>query len=102
MWRCGDVETYKHLLWECRESGNIWKVYNEFLYKIDHPNETVRKYDDVFKIGIIGGLSKIKMKIIQGMIQIVRPVNWTVEHINKIANEIKCMELYISKQIERN
>jgi hypothetical protein len=39
-------------------------------------------------------LSKIKMKVIQGMIQIERPTNWTIENIEKIANDIKNMELY--------
>jgi hypothetical protein len=28
--RCGEVETYKHLLWECREAKNIWQLFNEF------------------------------------------------------------------------
>ena len=65
---------------------------------IEHPKEVVEKYDDVFMIGNIGMLSKIKMKVIQGMIQIERPTNWTIEHIKKIANEIKNMELYNSKK----
>ena len=96
--RCGCIETYRHLLWECRESRRIWKAYNEFLGMIEHPKEVVEKYDDVFMIGNIGMLSKIKMKVIQGMIQIERPTNWTIEHIKKIANEIKNMELYNSKK----
>ena len=96
--RCGNIETYRHLLWECRESRRIWKAYNEFLGMIEHPKEVVEKYDDVFMIGNIGMLSKIKMKVIQGMIQIERPTNWTIEHIKKIANEIKNMELYNSKK----
>ena len=65
---------------------------------IEHPKEVVEKYDDVFMIGNIGMLSKIKMKVIQGMIQIERPTNWTIEHINKLANKIKNMELYNSKK----
>jgi hypothetical protein len=28
------------------------------------------------------------------MIQIERPVNWTIERIRKIANELRCMEIY--------
>ena len=87
--RCGAVETYRHLLWECRESRRIWNAYNEFLGMEEHPNEGVRNYDDVFKIGNISNLSKIQMKIIQGMIQIERPVNWTIEYIKKISSEIK-------------
>jgi translation initiation factor 2 beta subunit (eIF-2beta)/eIF-5 len=26
--RCGDVETYKHLMWECKEARQIWIVFN--------------------------------------------------------------------------
>ena len=97
--RCGEIETYRHLLWECRESRVIWKAYNYFLNLEKHPNEVISLYDDVFKIGNISDLSKIKIKIIQGKIQIERPVNWTKESIMKIAKEIKDMELYNSKQI---
>jgi hypothetical protein len=68
----------------------------------EHSNEGVRNYNDVFKIGNISNLSKIQMKIIQGMIQIERPVNWSIEYIKKIASEIKNMELYNSKQSKKN
>jgi hypothetical protein len=96
--RCGEIETYKHLLWECGQSRRIWNAYNEFLGMVEHPNEAVVKYDDVFIIGNRADLSKIKVKIIQGMIQIERPSNWTIENLNKIANETKNMELYNSYQ----
>ena len=39
-------------------------------------------------------VSKIKLKIVQGMIQIEQPKYWTIERINEIANEIRCIELY--------
>ena len=100
--RCGAIETYRHLLWECGESRNIWKAYNEFLSMMKHPNEIVGEYEEVFTIGNTGKLSKIKMKIIQCMIQIERPKNWTIENINKIANEIGHIELYNSKKAIQN
>jgi hypothetical protein len=99
--RCGEIETNKHLVWECKESRGIWKEYNEFLNLEKHPDEVISIYDDFFKIGNISNLSKIKMKIIQGMIQIERPVNWTKESIMKIAKEIKDIELYNSRQINK-
>jgi hypothetical protein len=34
------------------------------------------------------------MKIIQEMIQVERPVNWSIENVKKIVNEIKNIELY--------
>jgi hypothetical protein len=26
--RCGNTETLKHLMWECRDSRNIWELFN--------------------------------------------------------------------------
>jgi hypothetical protein len=99
--RCGDVESYKHMLWECREAKNIWKLFNEFVTSINQNNEGVQNYDNVFRIGNIGKVSKVKMKIIQGMIQIDRPICWTIERINDIAKEIGCIELYNIKLLNK-
>ena len=94
--RCGEVETYKHLLWECREAKNIWQLFNEFLTNINENNEKVHEYDNLFRIGNKGNVSKIKMKIIQGMIQIERPYGWTIEKIKEIAYDIRNIEMYNS------
>jgi hypothetical protein len=49
-------------------------------------------------VGNTGYLSKVKMKIIQLMIQIERPRGWTIERIKEIANEINNIELYNKKK----
>jgi hypothetical protein len=36
------------------------------------------------------------MKVVQEMIQIDHPVNWSIDNIFKIANELKNIELYNS------
>jgi hypothetical protein len=95
--RCEEVETYKHLIWECREARKIWQIFNEFVTNLKQENERVQSYENVFKIGNIGNINKIKIKVIQGMIQIERPSNWTMEKIIKIENEIKCIESYNTK-----
>ena len=28
---CGEVETYRHLFWECRESRRVWRSFNEYI-----------------------------------------------------------------------
>ena len=99
--RCGEVETYKHLLWGCREAANIWKLFNEFVTNINQINDRVQDYDNVFCVGSTGYISKVKMKIIQGMIQIERPKCWTIERIEELANEIKFIELYNTKLCKR-
>jgi hypothetical protein len=99
--RCGEVETYKHLLWECREAKKIWHLFNEFLTDLNQSNERIQEYDNVFRVGNTGNVSKVKMKIIQGMIQVERPRCWTIERIKEIANEIKGIELYNTKSLKR-
>jgi hypothetical protein len=81
--RCEEVETYKHLIWECREAQKIWKAFNEFVVHLDLQEEKIMEYDNIFMIGERGMLSKIKIRVIQEMIQIERPVNWTIERIKK-------------------
>jgi hypothetical protein len=88
--RCGEIETYKHLLWTCREAQKIWQLYSEFVSLTNQQEERVLEYENVFKIGNIANINKVKMKIIQGMIEIERPVNWSMEKVMKIAKEIRC------------
>ena len=92
--RCVEVETYKHLLWECGEARKIWMAFNDFATSINHLEDRVLEYEDVFKIGNTESLNKIKVTVIQGMIQIKRPTNWTKENIIEIAKNIKRIETY--------
>jgi hypothetical protein len=80
----------------------IWTVFNELITKIDlQEEEKIQNYDNFYRIGEIGMLRKIKIKVLQGMIQIERPVNWSIVNIIKIVNEIKWMEIYNSKLINK-
>jgi hypothetical protein len=92
--RCEEIETYKHLLWECRESKRIWQHFNEFAVKENQLKERVIEYDNVFTIGNISNINKLKVKVIQEMIRIERPINWTISNIIRIATEIKSIEEY--------
>ena len=92
--RCGEAESYKHLLWECREARKIWKVYGEYMMESTQSMKEVLCYEDIFRIDDLGVVSKVKMKVIQEMIQVERPVNWSIENVKKIVNEIKNIELY--------
>ena len=96
--RCGEVETYRHLLWECREAKTIWNAFNEVISNID---EKIQDYENIYKIGKIGVISKIKVRVIQSMIQIDRPVNWTKDNILKLANELKWIEMYNAKRLNK-
>ena len=96
--RCAEVETYEHLLWECREVQQIWKLFNEFATYTNQQDERMLESENVFKIGNGAGINKTKIRIIQAMIQIERPRNWTMDNIMKVASEIKRIEIYNTKK----
>ena len=52
-------------------------------------NQQVQEYEKVFKVGNMGAVSKVKIKVIQGMIQLDCPLNGSIESIIKIENEIR-------------
>ena len=93
--RCGEVETYKHLFWECVESGRVWRSFNEYMSEIGHEHR-VDSFERVFTIDDNRMISMIKVRVIQAMIQIARPVGWGVGRIRGLALELKCIELYNS------
>jgi hypothetical protein len=98
--RCNKTETTRHLLWECRESQKIWKLYNEILQRTQLLNMNIFKYEDVYRTESEAVLSIVKTKIINEFIQIVRPVNWTIDNIENLIRNIKNIEIYNS--IKRN
>ena len=56
----------------------------------------VDSYDKVFTIDDNRIISMIKVRVIQAMIQIARPVAWGVGRTRGLALELKCIELYNS------
>ena len=59
--------------------------------------EKIINYEDIYITREISSLTAIKMKIIQEKIQINRPTGWTIENMEKIAKELKNIEIYNSK-----
>jgi hypothetical protein len=94
--RCDETETTKHLLWECRESQNIWGKYNEILMEQGIEYAQIRTYEDIYTTDKLGSLSIIKMKIVQEFIQIVRPVNWTKERVKQLIVNLINIEMFNS------
>jgi hypothetical protein len=69
--RCGEVETFRHLLWDCGVAKIIWQRYNEYTTDRGNSNIKVTSYDEIFEIGNIRILNIVKIKVIQKMIQIM-------------------------------
>jgi hypothetical protein len=94
--RCGMTETMKHLLWECDESRNIWRLFNGMLSEVTNSNCMIRDYNDLYNMPGNAVVNTLKVKIIQELIQIVRPMRWSVENLKTIVADLKNIELYIA------
>jgi hypothetical protein len=94
--RCEEVETTKHLLWECQDSRLIWDKLNEILNVIGLMNEKMLTYEDLYKVTDNIPVTHIKMKIIQAMIQIDRPIKWNKHKVIELINATSNIEKYIA------
>ena len=92
--KCYQTESTKHLLWECVESRNIWELFNIWIVNNNTNSSLINEYQDIYNIDDCAHVCKVKMKIIQQMIQIERPSGWNIEKINLISKDIKQIELY--------
>ena len=54
----------------------------------------VNNYNDIYVVENNAQTCKVKIKIIQEMIQITRPRYWNLEHINNIDKNLRGMENY--------
>ena len=94
--RCGQIETIRHLLWDCTQVKQIWNIYNTFMIKLGNEQDCVKKYDNVYSIGHTPATVLIKIKVIQELIQIVRPQNWNNKNMENLVAELVCNEKYIA------
>ena len=93
--RCQQIESTKHLLWGCSESRNIWELFNTWITNNNNLiSDRINEYQDIYKVKDCAHVCKVKMKIIQEMIQIDRPSGWSLDNVNLISKEIKRIELY--------
>ena len=92
--RCGTAETTKHLLWECSHVKNIWSLFNGLMKEINCMQDCVNQYEDIFKACYKQGTNIVKARVIQELIQISRPVNWTKERIIAIVEELLNIEKF--------
>ena len=94
--RCGLKETFAHLLWECGESRRVWFSFNAYLTNINITEGKVEDYEDIFKIGKNRNINMLKIRTIQTFIQIERPTGWSMSKIQRLAIDLKLIELYNS------
>jgi hypothetical protein len=75
----------------------MWKLYNSFMIKLGRNDSTITTYKQIFNAGENIGITIIKIKLIQEMIQIRRPTNWDKDRLDLLINEIVNIELYNHK-----
>ena len=83
-------------MWECTESRRVWDCFNNYILSLNVTFNIVNCYEDVFSIYSDRTISILKVKVIQAMIQIERPIGWTINNIRKIALDLKNIEIYNS------
>jgi hypothetical protein len=91
--RCGLLESYRHLMWECTESRRVWDIFNSYILSLNGSVNLVNRYEDIFNIYSDRTISILKVRVIQAMIQIERPVGWTTNNIRKLALELKTSQI---------
>ena len=92
--RCQQIESTKHLLWTCVESRNIWELFNTWMADNNFVSTIINDYKDIYNMDNCAHVCKVKMKIIQEMIQIERPSGWNIERIKSISSDINRIEIY--------
>ena len=95
--RCQQTESTIHLLWGCRESQKIWGLFNIWIANNNQVSSQINEYKDIYSVEDCAHVCKVKIKIIQEMIQIERPSGWNIERINLISSNIKKIEMYNNK-----
>ena len=54
---------------------------HQLVEELNQRQSVVNSYEDVFKIGINGIMNILKVRVVQVMIQIERPVPWNKERV---------------------
>jgi hypothetical protein len=99
--RCGEQETTFHLLWECEHVRKIWSFFNNLMTNINNTNEYINNYSDIFKVNKAAATTIIKIKMIQELIQIDRPMNWNWDIFKGKIVEILKIEKYNAIEAKR-
>ena len=96
--RCGITESICHLLWECPHANNIWKEYNNFMIRVGQSRDCVNNYQSIYTTANQPATTLIKIKVIQEMIQILRPKSWNKEKMEDLVKDLFTTENYIARK----
>ena len=63
--RCLQIESTRHLLWDCVESRNIWHLFDIWVANNCQVPNAMNEYQDIYKVDDCAHVCKVKMRIIQ-------------------------------------
>jgi hypothetical protein len=92
--RCNMTETSRHLLYDCVHVKNIWRLFNSMLNQIGNGRECVYNYEDVYQACEVSAINIVKIKVIQALSQIERPLNWNRDKLLDTIKELMNIEQY--------
>jgi hypothetical protein len=94
--RCGQIETINHLLWECDHSKKIWSLFNKLSASNLNNHAPVMSYEEIYNFELKPSTILFKIRVIQEIIQIVRPKNWNDGNMMSLLNDLIETERYIA------
>jgi exonuclease III len=94
--RCGITETMAHLVFECNHAKKMWCLYNDLMRDLNSSEDKIQSFENVFNIPTKPETTLIKLRLIQCMIQIERPMNWDREKLKNLVKEMIQVEKYNS------
>jgi hypothetical protein len=94
--RCGEEENSRHLLWDCWGAKVGWSSLNEILVKKGLEQFMVSSYEELYNFDLPGSICSIKLRIINELIQIVRPRHLDAIKIERIIKNTMNVEKYIA------
>ena len=87
---CGNVQNQK----------KNWSLFNEWKVSYSPTSPSVNEYRDIYWVDDNAHVCKVKLKVMQELIQIVRPVGWNVGRVEGMSLELLKIEAY-NKVIKR-
>jgi hypothetical protein len=80
----------------------MWSIYNEVIKEYFNSEYSIRRMEDIFNFSSGPIENCLKIRLINNLIQIERPIHWTKEKILGMALETKKIEKYIAVKNRNN
>ena len=92
--RCQQIETTRHLLWDCHWSQKMWKNLN-IIFDQQKLSIKIQSFEDIFNFKNSSCINTIKLRLINELIQIERPKHLDQQNITNIIRNLMKLEKYI-------